>query len=466
MATQNTKSKQVDQQVSALKVPPHSFEAEQAVLGGLMLDNNAWDNVAEQVVEQDFYSRQHRLIFAAMHRLAETGNPIDLVTVSEELERQEQLDDIGGFAYLGEIAKNTPSAANIRAYAEIVRERAVTRELIGVAHEIAEAGYEPQGRKSNELLDFAESKVFHIAEARTTSDEGPQGVKLLLAETLDRIEELYKSPEAGGVTGVSTGFTDLDKMTCGLQPSDLVIVAARPSMGKTTFAMNMAEYVAMTEEKPVLVFSLEMPSEQIMMRMLASLGRIDQTKIRTGNLDDDDWARLSSTMGLVADKGKMFIDDSSGLTPTEVRSRARRVAREHGGLSLIMIDYLQLMQVPGMAENRTLEIAEISRSLKALAKELSVPVVALSQLNRSLEQRADKRPVNSDLRESGSIEQDADLIMFIYRDEVYHDDPANKGLAEVIIGKQRNGPIGKVPLTFQGNFSRFDNYAGPEFDEY
>lgn len=466
MAERNNKTKPSDAQVSALKVPPHSFEAEQAVLGGLMLDNNSWDDVAEQVVEQDFYSRQHRLIFAAMHRLAEQGNPIDLVTVSEELERQEQLEDIGGFAYLGEIAKNTPSAANIRAYAEIVRERAVTRELISVAHEIADAGYEPQGRKSGELLDFAESRVFHIAEARTTNDEGPQGVKSLLAETLDRIEELYKSPGEGGVTGVSTGFTDLDKMTSGLQPADLVIVAARPSMGKTTFAMNLAEYAAMTQDKPVLVFSLEMPSEQIMMRMLASLGRIDQTKIRTGNLDDDDWARLSSTMGLVADKGKMYIDDSSGLTPTEVRSRARRVAREHGGLSLIMIDYLQLMQVPGMAENRTLEIAEISRSLKALAKELSVPVVALSQLNRSLEQRSDKRPVNSDLRESGSIEQDADLIMFIYRDEVYHDDPNNKGLAEVIIGKQRNGPIGKVPLTFQGHFSRFDNYAGPEFDDF
>lgn len=466
MAGRENSPKTTDSQVAALKVPPHSFEAEQAVLGGLMLDNNAWDDVAEQVVEQDFYSRQHRLIFAAMSGLAEQGNPIDLVTVSEELERQEKLEDIGGFAYLGEIAKNTPSAANIRAYAEIVRERAVTRELISVAHEIAEAGYEPQGRKSSDLLDFAESKVFHIAEARSNSDEGPEGVKSLLAQTLDRIEELYKNPNEGGVTGVSTGFSDLDKMTSGLQPSDLVIVAARPSMGKTTFAMNMAEYAAMTEDKPVLVFSLEMPSEQIMMRMLASLGRIDQTKIRTGHLDDDDWARLSSTMGLVADKGKMYIDDSSGLTPTEVRSRARRVAREHGGLSLIMIDYLQLMQVPGLSENRTLEIAEISRSLKALAKELEVPVVALSQLNRSLEQRADKRPVNSDLRESGSIEQDADLIMFIYRDEVYHEDAANKGLAEVIIGKQRNGPIGKVPLTFQGNFSRFDNYAGPEFEDY
>jgi replicative DNA helicase len=465
MASQEfTPKKRVDQQVADLKMPPHSFEAEQAVLGGLMIDNNAWDNVAEQVVEQDFYSRAHRLIFASMSRLAEQGAPIDLVTVSESLELLEKLEDIGGFAYLGEIAKNTPSAANIRAYAEIVRERAVIRELISVANEIADAGYEPAGRKSSELLDFAESKVFKIAEARTNADEGPKEVKSLLAQTIDRIEQLYKSPQ-DGVTGVSTGFADLDKMTSGMQPSDLIIVAARPSMGKTTFAMNLCEYAAMTQDKPVLIFSLEMPSEQIMMRMLASLGRIDQTKVRTGQLDDDDWARLSSTMGLVAEKGKMYVDDSSGLTPTEVRSRARRVAREHGGLSMIMIDYLQLMKVPGMSENRTLEIAEISRSLKSLAKELQVPVVALSQLNRGLEQRADKRPINSDLRESGSIEQDADLIMFIYRDEVYNDDPNNKGLAEVIIGKQRNGPIGKVPLTFQGHFSRFDNYAGQHFDD-
>lgn len=281
---------------------------------------------------------------------------------------------------------------------------------------------------------------------------------------MDKIEELYNNPH-NGVTGVSSGFNDLDRMTAGFQSGDLIIVAARPSMGKTTFAMNLCEQAALHEDKPVLIFSLEMPSEQIMMRMLASLGRVDQTKIRTGQLDDDDWARVSSTMGIMLEQGKMYIDDGSGLTPTEVRSRARRIAREYGGLSMIMIDYLQLMQVPALSDNRTLEIAEISRSLKALAKELEIPVIALSQLNRSLEQRADKRPVNSDLRESGSIEQDADLIMFIYRDEVYNDDSEDKGTAEIIIGKQRNGPIGRVRLTFQGQFSRFDNYAGPQFEE-
>ena len=464
MAQKRTASKESDSKVAALKVPPHSLEAEQSVLGGLLLDNQAWDRVAEKVVGQDFYSRAHRLIFAAMTTLAAQNKPLDLITVSEHLERDNELDNAGGFAYLGEIARNTPSAANINAYADIVRERAVIREMIGVANEIAESGFDPQGRSSEELLDMAESRVFKIAESRTNANEGPQILTSILEKTVDRIEKLFGQPH-DGVTGVSTGFNDLDKMTAGLQKSDLVIVAARPSMGKTTFAMNLAEYAAMTQEKPVLIFSLEMPSEQIMMRMLASLGRIDQTKIRTGQLDDEDWARLSSTMGLLREKGKMYIDDSSGLTPTEVRSRARRVAREHGGISMIMVDYLQLMTVPGMQDNRTLEIAEISRSLKALAKELECPVVALSQLNRSLEQRSDKRPVNSDLRESGSIEQDADLIMFIYRDEVYHDDSADKGTAEIIIGKQRNGPIGRVRLTFQGHFSRFDNYAGPAFDD-
>ena len=371
---------------------------------------------------------------------------------------------MGGFAYLGEIAKNTPSAANISAYAAIVRERAVIREMIGVANEIAEAGFNPEGRGSHDLLDFAESKVFKIAEQRTKSTEGPQNIHTILEKTVDKIEELYQSPQ-DGVTGVSTGYSDLDQMTAGLQPSDLVIVAARPSMGKTTFAMNLAEHAAMTQDKPVLIYSLEMPSEQIMMRMLASLGRINQTKVRTGQLDDEDWARLSSTMGLLIEKGKMYIDDASGLTPTDVRSRARRIARDHGGISMIMVDYLQLMRVPSLSDNRTLEIAEISRSLKALAKELECPVVALSQLNRTLEQRADKRPVNSDLRESGSIEQDADLIMFIYRDEVYNEDSPDKGTAEIILGKQRNGPIGKVRLTFQGQYSRFDNYAGPAMDD-
>ncbi|WP_113773455.1 replicative DNA helicase, partial [Vibrio cholerae] len=396
--------------------------------------------------------------------ILEAGKPLDLITLSEYLEQREQLEDVGGFAYLADLAKNTPSAANINAYAEIVAERALVRNLIGVANEIADAGYDPQGRNAEDLLDLAESKVFAIAEARTSENEGPKNVDSILERTLERIELLYKTPQ-DGVTGVNTGFTDLNKKTAGLQGSDLIIVAARPSMGKTTFAMNLCENAAMEQDKPVLIFSLEMPAEQIMMRMLASLSRVDQTKIRTGQLDDEDWARISSTMGILMEKKNMYIDDSSGLTPTEVRSRARRIAREHGGLSLIMVDYLQLMRVPALTDNRTLEIAEISRSLKALAKELNVPVVALSQLNRSLEQRADKRPVNSDLRESGSIEQDADLIMFIYRDEVYHPDSPLKGTAEIIIGKQRNGPIGSVRLTFQGHYSRFDNYAGPAFDD-
>ncbi len=461
--TENRNRKASDAQVDAIKVPPHSLEAEQSVIGGLLLDNERWDTVSERVVTSDFYSRPHRHIFDAVKSILEASKPLDLITLSEFLEQREQLEDVGGFAYLADLAKNTPSAANINAYAEIVAERALVRSLIGVANEIADAGYDPQGRSSEDLLDLAESKVFAIAEARTNENEGPQNVDSILEKTLERIEILYKTPQ-DGVTGVNTGFTDLNKKTAGLQGSDLVIVAARPSMGKTTFAMNLCENAAMEQDKPVLIFSLEMPSEQIMMRMLASLSRVDQTKIRTGQLDDEDWARISSTMGILMEKKNMYIDDSSGLTPTEVRSRARRIARERGGLSLIMVDYLQLMRVPSLSDNRTLEIAEISRSLKALAKELNVPVVALSQLNRSLEQRADKRPVNSDLRESGSIEQDADLIMFIYRDEVYNPDSALKGTAEIIIGKQRNGPIGSVRLTFQGQYSRFDNYAGPAFD--
>ncbi|TOF74641.1 replicative DNA helicase [Vibrio parahaemolyticus] len=460
---ENRNRKPSDSQVDAIKVPPHSLEAEQSVIGGLLLDNERWDTVAERVVASDFYSRPHRLIFEGVKTILESGKPLDLITLSEHLERHEQLEDVGGFAYLADLAKNTPSAANINAYADIVAERAIVRGLIGVANEIADAGYDPQGRSSEDLIDMAESKVFAIAESRTSENEGPQNVDNILEKTLERIELLYKTPQ-DGVTGVDTGFTDLNKKTAGLQGSDLVIVAARPSMGKTTFAMNLCENAAMQQDKPVLIFSLEMPAEQLMMRMLASLSRVDQTKIRTGQLDDEDWARISSTMGILMQKKNMYIDDSSGLTPTEVRSRARRVAREHGGLSMIMVDYLQLMRVPSLTDNRTLEIAEISRSLKALAKELNVPVVALSQLNRSLEQRADKRPVNSDLRESGSIEQDADLIMFIYRDDVYHPDSPYKGTAEIIIGKQRNGPIGSVRLTFQGQHSRFDNYAGPAFD--
>ncbi len=460
----NKQTEPRDVQLEGMKVPPHSIEAEQSVLGGLMLDNERWDDVAERVVAEDFYTRPHRHIFTEMHRLQEMGKPIDLITLAESLEQQGQLDIVGGFAYLAELSKNTPSAANISAYADIVRERAVVREMISVANEIANAGFDPQGRSSEDLLDLAESRVFKIAESRANKDEGPKNIADVLEATVSRIEQLFQQPH-DGVTGVNTGYDDLNKKTAGLQPSDLIIVAARPSMGKTTFAMNLVENAAMLQDKPVLIFSLEMPSEQIMMRSLASLSRVDQTRIRTGQLDDEDWARISGTMGILLEKRNIYIDDSSGLTPTEVRSRARRIAREHGGIGLIMIDYLQLMRVPSLSDNRTLEIAEISRSLKALAKELQVPVVALSQLNRSLEQRADKRPVNSDLRESGSIEQDADLIMFIYRDEVYHENSDLKGIAEIIIGKQRNGPIGTVRLTFNGQWSRFDNYAGPQYDD-
>lgn len=444
--------------IHSSKLPPHSIEAEQAVLGSLMIDNQRWDRVAETITERDFYSRHHQLIFAEMQNLASKAIPIDLITLSESLESKDILSDVGGFAYLAELSKNTPSAINVVAYTEIIRQQAILRELISASNDIADNAYATEGRSSEEILDLAETKVFQIAEQRAKQGVGPKSITSVLEDTVAKIEELFHKPH-DGVTGVSTGFIDLDKKTAGLQRSDLIIVAARPSMGKTTFAMNLCENAAMMQDKPVLIFSLEMPAEQIMMRMLASLSRVDQTKIRTGQLDDDDWARISSTMGILLEKKNMYIDDSSGLTPMELRSRARRIYREHNGLSMIMVDYLQLMRVPNISENRTLEIAEISRSLKALAKELQVPVVALSQLNRGLEQRSDKRPVNSDLRESGSIEQDADVIMFIYRDEVYNEASEHKGIAEIILGKQRNGPIGKVRLKFQGQFSRFDNYA-------
>ncbi|MGX2969082.1 replicative DNA helicase [Ursidibacter sp. B-7004-1] len=469
-----------DPQVEQINIAPHSLEAEQAVLGAIMLNNEQWDNVAERVQSTDFYNYAHKLIYEQMIELVRNHQPIDLITLDQALKNKGILEDIGGFAYLAELSKNTPSVANVLTYAEIISERAIRRELIAASNKIASLSYQPKGMLVKEVLDEAEREIFHIAEKRTSGEDGPKNIDSILMNTLARIEMLSKSKHNSGITGVTTGFDDLDRKTAGLQPSDLIIVAARPSMGKTTFAMNLCENAAFADttetdengntvkrpNKPVLIFSLEMPADQIMMRMLASLSRVDQTKIRTGQIDDDeDWAKISTTMSLLQKRRNIYIDDSSGLTPTELRSRARRIYRENGGLSLIMVDYLQLMRAPGFADNRTLEIAEISRSLKALAKELEVPVVALSQLNRSLEQRADKRPVNSDLRESGSIEQDADLIMFIYRDEVYHDNSDLKGIAEIIIGKQRNGPIGRVRLTFQGQFSRFDNYQGAAYDD-
>jgi replicative DNA helicase len=444
-----------DPQAAELKIPPHSIDAEQSVLGALMLDNGAWDQVADRVAGPDFYRHSHALIFAAIASLAEGNEPFDVVTLSEWLENRQQLDEVGGLAYLGELAKNTPSAANIKAYAGIVRERAVLRDLIRAGSSLADMAYYTEGRTTSELLDEAERRVFEIAERGASSRGGFTPLKDLLVKAVDRIDALFQQDNP--ITGIATGFSDLDEMTSGLQRSDLVIVAGRPSMGKTSFAMNMAEHAAIRDKIPVAVFSMEMPGEQLAMRLMSSLGRIDQHKVRTGKLGDDDWPRLTSSVGLLAE-APVFIDDTPALTPTELRARARRLKREHD-LGLIVIDYLQLMQVPGGGENRATEISEISRSLKALAKELHLPIIALSQLNRSLEQRPNKRPVMSDLRESGAIEQDADVILFIYRDEVYNEDSPDKGTAEIIVGKQRNGPIGKVRLTFLGEYTRFENFS-------
>lgn len=440
---------------------PHSVEAEQSVLGGLMLVNDEWDSVTEVVGEADFYLRQHRVIFSEMRSLIKRGSPIDLITLSEQLSGKGLEDACGGFGYLATLSKNTPSAANIHAYADIVREAALKRELLAAVNEIATQTLQPRGMNAAELVDLAERKVMHITASRDDRQAGPTSILDVMDSTVERLQALVDTPH-DGVTGLDTGYTDLNKKTAGLQNGDLIVVAARPSMGKTTFAMNICENVSLSQDKTVLIFSLEMPKEQLMMRMYASLGRIDQTNIRTGQMTDEDWKRLTGTTGILSERKNIFIDDESGLTPQTVRARARRLHRETGGLAMIMVDYLQLMRVPEHSANRTLEIAEISRALKSLAKELNIPVVALSQLNRSLETRADKRPINSDLRESGSIEQDADLIIFIYRDEVYNERSEDKGIAEIILGKQRNGPIGTLRLTFNGQWSRFDNYAGPQ----
>ncbi|MFT7129088.1 MAG: replicative DNA helicase [Gammaproteobacteria bacterium] len=445
----------MDSDLSELKMPPHSLEAEQSVLGGLMIANDAWDSIADQVSPQDFYRGSHRHIFIQMGVLVEAGEPLDVITLSTALQSIGELEQVGGFSYLAELANNTPSAANIRAYAKVVRERATLRSLISVANDISESGFNTEGRTSDDLLDEAERKIMQIGEERPKMG-GPEEVNPLLKRAVERIDELFNSD--GNITGVSTGFTGLDEMTSGLQASDLVIVAGRPSMGKTTFAMNLVESAILTGDKPVLVFSMEMPAESLIMRMMSSLGKINQTKVRTGKLDEEDWPKLSAAVSRLKDR-PLFIDDTAALSPTEVRSRARRIQREHGDLAMIMIDYLQLMQVTGSSEGRTAEISEISRSLKTIAKEFNCPVVALSQLNRSLEQRPNKRPINSDLRESGAIEQDADVIMFLYRDEVYNEDSADKGIAEVIIGKQRNGPIGTTRVAFVGQHSRFDNLS-------
>ena len=444
----------------APKTPPHSLDAEQSVIGALMLDNRALDRILSILDGEDFYSKANRLIFEAFVDLEHRHQPMDVLTVTEMLRAKQLLEQVGGEAYLFELANNTPSAANVEAYAKIVRDHAVLRRLIQASTDIMERAFALEGDEVKDILDAAEQQVFKIAESHDHGT-GPVDIATLLAKATDRIDTLYHSGAA--ITGVSTGFSDLDKMTSGFQRGDLIIIAGRPSMGKTTFAMNIAENVAMQttqaqeQLKPVLVFSMEMPAESLAMRMMSSLGRIDQHKVRTGQLHNEDWPRLTSAVSMLSE-AKLFIDDAPALSPMEVRSRARRLAREHGGLSLIVLDYMQLMRVPGYKDNRVGEVSEISRSLKALAKELNVPIVALSQLNRGLEQRHDKRPVMSDLRESGSIEQDADLIVFIYRDEVYNEGSPDKGTAEIIIGKHRNGPIGKVRMTFLGQYTRFENF--------
>jgi len=586
-------------QLASLKTMPHATEAEQSVLGGLLLDNQAWFQIADLIVEGDFYHRNHTLIFRAIAALSAQNIPFDVITVSDWLEKQNLLSTAGGFEYLVNVARNTPSAANIATYSEIVRECSVLRQLNRVGTEITESTFNAQNRSPGELLEDAEKKIFSIAE-QTNRKGGFLPIRQILTKAIDKIDELFQKNTS--ITGISSGFSDLDDKTAGLQPSDLIIIAGRPSMGKcfgkgtpilmysgeikpveeiqvgdllmgndstprkvlslargqekmywirqnkgmdyrvneshilslkhhqhndvinislndyficspefranykgykanqaldksdiqiehdkiddyygfvcdgnrlflledmtvvhnTSFAMNIAENVAVGSGLPVAVFSLEMPGEQLAMRLIASLGRIDQQKVRTGRLEDDDWPRLTMAINMLAET-KLFIDDTPGVSPSEIRARARRLVREEGQLGVIVIDYLQLMQLSGGKENRATEISEISRALKSLAKELQVPVIALSQLNRGVEHRQDKRPQLADLRESGAIEQDADLVMFIYRDEVYNEESPDKGTAEIIIAKQRNGPIGMVRLAFRGQFTRFENFAAEQY---
>jgi replicative DNA helicase len=443
------------------RTPPHSVEAEQAVLGGLMLDSNAWDAVADVISAADFYRRDHRLIFEAIAEVAEIRGTPDVVTITEHLERKGRLEEVGGQPYVLTIARDTPSAANVRAYADIIRERSILRQLAAAGAEIAASSIDSRGRPASELVDEAERRVFQIAERGSRGRSGFVAVRDILPQTIDRLDTLHQNP--GEIRGVPTGFTLLDRKTAGLQPGDLVVIAGRPSMGKSTLAVNIAESAAIARGVPAAVFTMEMSSEQMTLRMISSLGRVNQGHLRTGNFTDEDWSRIQGAMAQLSG-APIYLDESPALTPTELRARARRLKRERG-LGLVIVDYLQLMQVPGTKENRATEISEISRSLKALAKELHVPVIAISQLNRAVEQRTDKKPVMSDLRESGAIEQDADLILLIYREEVYDQNTTRRGIADIIIAKQRNGPIGEIQLTFLGEYTRFENLVAESYGE-
>ena len=450
-----------EQEMTGLRVPPHSLESEQSVVGGLLLDNQAWDKIGDVIRADDFYRYDHRVIFEHIAKLIDGSKPADVITVYESLQSSGKAEDVGGLAYLNTLATNTPSAANIRRYAEIVRDRAVLRRLITISDDIATSALNPQGKDTKTILDEAESKIFKIAEDGARGAGGFQDLQPVLSKVVERIDELYHRDSTSDITGISTGFVDLDSKTSGLQPGDLIIVAGRPSMGKTAFSLNIGEHVAVEEGHAVAVFSMEMGATQLAMRLLGSVGRLDQHRLRTGRLTDEDWPRLTYAVEKMQN-AQLFIDETPALSSMEVRARCRRLARQCGQLGLVIIDYLQLMGSSSPGENRATEISEISRSLKGLAKELNCPVIALSQLNRSLEQRPNKRPVMSDLRESGAIEQDADVILFIYRDEVYNPDSPDKGTAEIIIGKQRNGPIGAIRVTFLGMYTKFENYAGPQ----
>ncbi len=459
-----SKPRNNDPVIDQLRVPPHSIEAEQSVLGGLMLDNQAWDRISDQLTDSDFYRDEHKRIFRQIRNLLESARPADVVTVAEALDAAGDAERTGGLAYLGELAANTPSAANIKRYAEIVRERSVLRQLVATADEIAGDALNPLGRDAESLLDEAERKIFAIAEAGAGHSEGFVHINPLLTQVVEKIQELHDRDNPSDITGVPSGFIDLDQKTSGMQPGDLIIVAGRPSMGKTAFAINIAENVAVETGLPVGIFSMEMGGAQLAQRMLASIGRLNSQNLRTGRMNDDEWSRLSFALGKLHE-APIYIDETGGLSPANLRARARRLARQYGGkLGLLVIDYIQLMSGNRPGENRATEVSEISRAIKSLAKELHVPIIALSQLSRKVEERTDKRPMMSDLRESGAIEQDADVILMMYRDEYYNrDNPDNKGMAEVIIGKQRNGPTGTVRLAFIGEFTRFENLASGGF---
>ena len=448
----------LDRQVAQLRIPPHSTEAESSVLGGLLLDNGAWDRVGDLLTESDFYRFEHRMVFGAIGALVNASKPADVITVFEQLLSQGKAEEIGGLSYLNSLAQYVPSAGNIRRYAEIVRERAILRKLVSASDEIATNAFNPRGRPVATILDEAEQKIFNIGEEGARTKQGFQAMESLVVKLLDRVQEMADNPN--DVTGVPSGFYDLDRMTAGFQAGDLIVLAARPSMGKTALAINIAEHVALNEGLPVAVFSMEMGAAQLAVRIVGSIGRIDQSHLRTGKLTDDEWPRLTEAIEKLRTIS-LHIDESAGLTSSELRANARRLSRQCGKLGLIVVDYLQLMSgSSNEGENRATELGEISRGLKMLAKELQCPVIALSQLNRSVETRPDKRPMMSDLRESGAIEQDADIIMFIYRDEYYTKEACKEpGVAEVIIAKQRNGPTGTVKLAFLKPITKFESLA-------